>query len=122
MNDEFPPTKSADEGDDDEGAPQEENESRKLYESAQEENEKQEAIISDTMNHAPEQSAPVNHVPMNHAPQLVFAPIQPYYPPYPQYPTNNGAVYIDQSLNLDPPADRRNRGGVTEPFPEKLHR
>jgi len=31
--------------------------------------------------------------------------------------------YRDASLLLDPPPDaRRNRGGVTEPFPEKLHR
>ena len=113
MNDEFLPTKSADEEDDDE-ASQEENE---MQERENEEEDQDVAITAPT----PTSDA------LNHGLQLVPAivPIQPYYPPYPyhQYPsTDTSAVYIDQSLNLDPPADRRNRGGVTEPFPEKLHR
>jgi hypothetical protein len=34
-----------------------------------------------------------------------------------------GEFYSDASGMMDPPPDtRRNRGGVTEPFPEKLHR
>eukprot|EP00957_Ditylum_brightwellii_P071140 5407360-Ditylum_brightwellii.AAC.1 len=33
------------------------------------------------------------------------------------------SIYNDASLHTDPTPDtRRNRGGVTEPFPEKLHR
>lgn len=72
-------------------------------------------------------SQPIQQQPLT--PQPV--PIQPYYPyPYPQYPgvpyhfpPNNTTVYQDCSTMTDPPADsRRNRGGVTEPFPEKLHR
>jgi hypothetical protein len=71
-------------------------------------------------------------------------PIQPYaYPPYPYYPpapgyapppgshladqmmtgSTNPYQYTDVSNMGDPmPDTRRNRGGVTEPFPEKLHR
>jgi hypothetical protein len=61
--------------------------------------------------------------------------IQPYYSSYhhvyyPPYPTDytltgpiNPHVYTDASAIADPTADtRRNRGGVTEPFPEKMHR
>jgi hypothetical protein len=61
--------------------------------------------------------------------------IQPYYSTYhpvyyPPYPTDytltgpiNPHVYTDASTIADPTADtRRNRGGVTEPFPEKMHR
>lgn len=56
--------------------------------------------------------------------------IQPYYAFYPYpgmlpsgFPTSTGEFYSDASGMMDPPPDpRRNRGGVTEPFPEKLHR
>lgn len=112
MNDEFPPTKSGDEGDGDEAS--------------QEANEKQEddhqggAITQSALSTTPPAFLHTSET-MNHAPQMMMVPIQPYYPPYPIMPSSD-AVYIDQSLNLDPPADRRNRGGVTEPFPEKLHR
>jgi len=61
----------------------------------------------------------------------------PFYPPpYPfpmpppagipsggEYSNNNPYGYTDASKLGDPAPDvRRNRGGVTEPFPEKLHR
>ena len=69
-------------------------------------------------------------------------PIQPYgYASFPYYPaamapsytasstvhmmtgTNNPYTYTDVSGMGDPAPDtRRNRGGVVEPFPEKLHR
>ena len=69
-------------------------------------------------------------------------PVQPYvYPPYPYYPpmagyapmpmhpahmmtsATNPYQYTDVASLHDPvPDTRRNRGGVTEPFPEKLHR
>lgn len=60
----------------------------------------------------------------------VPVPIQPYYAFYPYpgmlpsgFPTSTGEFYSDASGMMDPPPDpRRNRGGVTEPFPEKLHR
>ena len=61
--------------------------------------------------------------------------IQPYYAPYPPpyyplYPTDymmtgpiNPHTYTDASTMSDPATDtRRNRGGVTEPFPDKMHR
>ena len=73
---------------------------------------------------------PPHHSPI--APHPHNIPIQPYYPPYPYHPypvmypghgPANPAVYTDASAMMDPPPDtRRNRGGVTEPFPEKLHR
>jgi len=47
-------------------------------------------------------------------------PLQP--PPTPENPQPNPKLYYDQSRLNDPiPDSRRNRGGVTEPFPEKLH-
>lgn len=66
-------------------------------------------------------------------------PIQPYIPYYPAvmpgFPAlpqtdvrlvstnSNTHQYVDVSNLSDPiPDTRRNRGGVTEPFPEKLHR
>lgn len=81
-------------------------------------------------------------------PAVQQIPIQPYsYPPYSYYPptmgypppptmhpgghqtdhmmtgANNPYQYTDVSNLSDPvPDTRRNRGGVTEPFPEKLHR
>lgn len=66
-------------------------------------------------------------------PQPMNVPVQPFYPyPYPHYPgmpmhymphPSSSNVYTDASTMMDPPPDaRRNRGGVTEPFPEKLHR
>jgi hypothetical protein len=82
-------------------------------------------------------------------PGLHQIPIQPYaYPPYPYYPpvpgyappptamhhlpqqgdqmlsgSTNPYQYTDVANLGDPmPDTRRNRGGVTEPFPEKLHR
>jgi hypothetical protein len=111
MNDEFQATKSDDEEEEneaseDEEEKEEENEALDRNEASQEGNEKE--VPGDTTN------------------SQMLVPIQPFYPPYHHYPamssSNASAIYIDQSLNLDPPADRRNRGGVTEPFPEKLHR
>lgn len=62
-------------------------------------------------------------------------PHHAYMPPNPHDPysnhhlytgtasSSNPHVYTDASTMVDPAPDtRRNRGGVTEPFPEKLHR
>uniref|UniRef100_A0A7S1YDK1 HSF-type DNA-binding domain-containing protein n=1 Tax=Grammatophora oceanica TaxID=210454 RepID=A0A7S1YDK1_9STRA len=47
----------------------------------------------------------------------------PRPPPPPAYPATTTTTYRDVSGMADPAPDaRRNRGGVTEPFPEKLHR
>jgi hypothetical protein len=126
-DDESHSTKSANE--DDAEASQEEDEKQEG------ENEEHEQVSSaqsarntpsaDTMVH-PQPMTPMN------------VPIQPFYPPYPypQYPVmpypypaqapgtlgGANAFYVDHSLNPDPPTDRRNRGGVTEPFPEKLYK
>jgi hypothetical protein len=68
-----------------------------------------------------------------------YPPGYPYYPPMPGYAPNLASSpgadhfqmmatsspygYTDVSTSVDPAPDtRRNRGGVTEPFPEKLHR
>jgi hypothetical protein len=83
-----------------------------------------------------EEQASAPNTPNNSDPQHphmpVQIPIQPYYPypysyPYPGmphgFPVSGGDYYSDASGMMDPPPDtRRNRGGVTEPFPEKLHR
>jgi hypothetical protein len=83
-------------------------------------------------------SAPIAPAPQAIQPVAGGVPQNPFahYPPY-QYPFPGGGPFADfsqqqqtQSVNYvdashlpDPPPDtRRNRGGVTEPFPEKLHR
>jgi hypothetical protein len=44
-------------------------------------------------------------------------------PPGVEQPNASAGGYTDRSTMPDPPPDtRRNRGGVTEPFPDRLHR
>eukprot|EP00978_Attheya_sp_CCMP212_P019268 scaffold53803_cov52-Attheya_sp.AAC.2 len=83
-------------------------------------------------------SAPIAPAPQAIQPVVGGVPPNPFapYPAYP-YPFPGGGPFADysqqhqsQSVNYvdashlpDPPPDtRRNRGGVTEPFPEKMHR
>ena len=63
--------------------------------------------------------------------QPYYTPYTTYYHPYPaEYQSGymmtgpiNPHAYTDASTMADPVTDtRRNRGGVTEPFPEKMHR
>jgi len=61
-----------------------------------------------------------------HVPPPGYAP-PPIHQPHVDYNMYTGSqnphVYTDASTMTDPAPDtRRNRGGVTEPFPEKLHR
>ena len=89
-----------------------------------------------------EEEASAPNTPSSAAAQAMQAhPMPPFYPyPYPPYPgmmphgypappaagDSPGYAdkpYTDAASMPDPPPDtRRNRGGVTEPFPEKLHR
>lgn len=99
------------------------------------EGENEDALEQEIDPSAP--SAPHLHQPYM---QLQAVPIQPYYqPPYPYYHPIPGypmhmvpslgcrtgiskQSYHDASTLTDSlPDTRRNRGGVTEPFPEKLH-
>lgn len=106
---------------------------------AQEEKEEEEESPPQEESATAQSSAPntpaanrSNHSQQN--PPLTPIPIAPYpYPyPYAQYPPGMQfpypvqaatSLYTDASTMSDPPAEnRRNRGGVSDPFPEKLHR
>lgn len=123
MSEESPLTKSVNDDADEEASHEE---SEKQDEESEEEEQSATKSVPNT---------PVPPSRQQMTPQQMNMPIQQYYPPYPyphQYPimplpyptqaTNISGVYVDMSQQMDPPADRRNRGGVTEPFPEKLYR
>ena len=81
---------------------------------------------------------PTSHKPPQQTPVPSSVPIQPYGypnfyyavpgyvtpgPPNPMTGTYDPSTYTDVSAMEDPlPDTRRNRGGVSEPFPQKLHR
>jgi len=120
-------TKSVENNDNEDGASPELEESEKHEEQDGDENEEEQQSAPNTPSSV---NPPSQHSHMT--PQSII-PIQPYYPPYPYpyYPgmpmagqaPSNSTMYTDASAMMDPPPDsRRNRGGVTEPFPEKLHK
>lgn len=135
MLDDSPLTKSGDGAINDDGASPEQEESEKQEAQNREKQEEQPASQQSAPNTPSGFNAPsAQH---NQLQQLTPhpVPIQPYYAPYlyPQYPgmplfpgqamVAATANYVDTSHMPDPPPDTRprNRGGVAEPFPLKLH-